>query len=144
MKITGQTIFAAGFGLAVLAAVIAGVVVVGPPGEARRQQLDKQRVRELQALSRALADYHKERGDLPASLDQLADPVKRPALHLADPETKIAYEFRATAPEAYELCAAFQATLDAATGDDVYNAFWYHPPGRACYQFTVPPPKAKK
>lgn len=72
MKPAASTLFAAGASLAAMAAIATGLVLVGPPGQARLQRLDQQRLQALQTLSNAIGAYHHAHGALPGSLGQLA------------------------------------------------------------------------
>ena len=54
----------------VTVSVVAGLVLVGPPSEARARKLDARRVEDLQRQSAAVDLYRSRRGRLPASLNE--------------------------------------------------------------------------
>jgi type II secretory pathway pseudopilin PulG len=119
-------------GLLVVAAVAAGLVLLGSPREARLHRLDDQRLSAIQALSNTVAAYSQAHKALPDTLEQVAaDQNWLTPSALRDPETGAPYEYRKTGQAAYELCARFATTTD----DDV-PLHWRHGPGRACFSQT--------
>jgi hypothetical protein len=120
--------------LVVAAAVTAGLILVGPPSEARLERLDARRVEDLQRLSRLIDVYWAKHGRLPASLDKVdseahADVIK-------DPMTGQPYEFRSTGEKRYELCAVFDR--ETRPGPYQYGEeFWEHGAGRGCFSREV-------
>ena len=58
-------------GTAVVAAIAAGLVLIGSPSAERMRRLDEIRVSDLMQLSRAVDFYWKREGALPPSLDTL-------------------------------------------------------------------------
>jgi hypothetical protein len=132
VKPTPQTVFVSVAGLLVVAAVAAGLVLLGSPREARLHRLDDQRLSAIQALSNTVDGYRQAHGALPDTVGQLAaDQTGLAPSVMRDPETGAPYEYRKTGPAAYELCARFATTTD----DDV-PLHWRHGPGRACFSQT--------
>lgn len=133
MKVGYQSLFAIISSLIVLAAVVAGVIVVGPPGRARDRAVDLQRVQALQNLSNALDGFWSAHSMLPDTLAHLAqDQNGLTAEALRDPETATSYEYSAKGGASYELCARFAAKSDV--GDPLH---WRHGAGRTCFPLTA-------
>lgn len=133
-----HTVFVTLVVLVVGAAVTAGLILVGPPSEARLERLDARRVEDLQRLSRLIDVHWAKHGRLPASLDKLdaephADVIK-------DPATGQPYEFRSTGEKRYELCAVFNR--ETSPGPYQYGEeFWEHGAGRGCFSREVRDPR---
>ena len=107
MRPTGRQLILATATLAVAAAVIGALVLVGPPSEQRRRKLDERRVRDLQGLAAAVDSYWVRHRALPVSVEAverqfLADAVR-------DPESGIPYGYRVTGEKSFEVCATFAA-----------------------------------
>ena len=139
--------FAGASALAVLLAVVSGLVVAGSPGHARERGLDVERVRHLQAIVRGVDVYWERNGALPASLDALSSERDIEVISIADPETDEAYQFRGSGEETYELCATFSLaapTDQASLRTDPYRArFWRHPAGHHCFDLEAIEPDAR-
>jgi hypothetical protein len=135
-----------GFWLAVAAAVVvgasivAGLLIVGGPGEARLEKLDDARLDDLRAIDRAAEQAWTERGMLPPSLDSLAAVAPLSPDQLIDPETSEPYEYRVLSDSTAEVCATFahadSVTVPLAHRSDIGGD---HPAGRHC--FTLYPPR---
>jgi hypothetical protein len=113
-----------------LTACCFGLAVSGTPGVQRRIEADNRRVRDLRTIAGALSAMPA----LPRSLAELG--AVRPGLRVADPETGRAYEYTATTPKQFELCATFSAEADG-DGQQYAGAFWSHSKGRACFAFDT-------
>ncbi len=120
---------------AVVAVLVAAFTMMGSPALQREVAIDRHRVSDLQRLQAAVERWHRERGTLPATLDELR---AQPGLDLpgGDPVTGIPYVYRAHAGGLYELCAHFATdTADARgnglrpPGDD-----WAHGIGESCFR----------
>ena len=93
--------------VAVVAAVVAGLLVLGPPEDERSRRLDDRRVADLQGIAVATDLYWDRHSRMPESLEELAaepgmtvnssDPV-RPAE---------AYGYQPLDSTRYEVCAVF-------------------------------------
>ena len=116
-------------------AVVAGLVVLGSPADARRQRIDEHRVSDLQRLSSAIDVQWNRTGQLPENAAAIGTP-NGPALPRQDPATGAGYEYHVIAAAQYELCATFDAASEDAPG------FWSHGPGRMC--FTVTPQRVAR
>jgi len=116
----------------VAVAVIAGLVVIGTPGEQRLVRLDLARVADLRSLSMMANLEWNKRHELPARAEELVDGQSMTRLPL-DPESHQPYEYRVTEAERFEVCATFSRRSRAE--DD--NDFWFHEAGHRCFQFTA-------
>jgi hypothetical protein len=123
----------------VVAAVVAGFLLVGSPAQARRERADAQRVSDLESLARAVRDYHAERKALPEQIEQVYARTYRPVAELMDPVTGKAYEYRVVDKGRFELCAIFQTDQSARKRSGPYGwreegmPFWRHGSGRQCF-----------
>lgn len=113
----------------VIAAVIAGLMVLGSPAKERERRMDERRVEQLGELGRVVDFYRSKHGRLPSSLDEL-EREGGSALGTRDPGTQQAYEFRVLDTDKYELCAQFQQASRTV-------GFWRHGAGRQCFALTV-------
>ena len=111
-------------------AIVAGLLFVGPPSTQRTLRLDERRVADLMQLQYAVDSYWSEHRELPGGLAVLVDGRRLSQLPL-DPSTDQSYEYRATEPRRFELCATF-----AGSSEDARN-FWAHETGRKCFSFGV-------
>jgi len=119
--------------LAVLAAVAAGLWMIGSPGDARRLRLDERRVSDLRSISTSVDVHWTRQGVLPARLDEVSPPVG--ATVTVDPVSGQRYEYRVIDARTYELCATFDAEWQPGMyGYD--EAFWRHGAGRHCFRLT--------
>ena len=133
--LNGKRLFVGVIAIAVVAAVVGGLIMTGSPEAERMRRADQQRINDLQQISYAVDAYWNRVQALPASLDDLA---KNPDVYLQnirDPRTTQPYEFRSTGAQSYELCATFDA--DSTSGPDhpiaATETFWTHGPGHRCY-----------
>jgi hypothetical protein len=118
--------------VAVTAAVIAGIYLLGSPVEERARRLDDRRVQDLSGISQAIDVYWTRQSGLPASLDRLRTETGA-NVSVNDPVTNAPYEFRMLDGPKYELCASFEgASRDSERGFDA--GFWTHRAGRQCFQ----------
>ncbi|MBT8486455.1 MAG: hypothetical protein HKO59_09455 [Phycisphaerales bacterium] len=132
-----HTVFSVVFSVLVIGAVVWGVALVGTPGTARLQRLDRQRLADLRTIFREVQSLCQDpdlkdelKRALPATLDDLATLARSERINVADPVTSEPYVYVVTSETTYELCATFALERDS----DV-DVFWNHPPGRHC--FTV-------
>ena len=76
MKLTSGSVMLGAWVAVVIAAVVAGVFVLGSPADERARRLDRRRVEDLQGIAAATDLYWTRHSRLPASLDELtADSV---------------------------------------------------------------------
>jgi len=117
----------------VLGAVIAGIVLLESPKEARLRRFDERRVEDLRVLAFAVDAYWSREGRLPDSLSDLAE-AQGVSEGLVDPETGEAYEYRALGERAFELCAVFAREARTSSRDVLLRSRWDHDEGRTCFQ----------
>jgi hypothetical protein len=118
-------------GMAVAAAIVAGLVLIGSPSAQRIRRLDEIRVRDLMQLSYAVNVYFGMEGTLPMSVDALATVPDASFRSTMDPSTSEPYSYRAIGESRYELCATFDAEHIDGEFD---NRFWAHGAGRKCFE----------
>jgi len=123
--------------LVVIAAIVCGLIAIGPPEYQRDRKLDQRRVKDLSLLFRYVSMYWHDNKKLPPDLGTLA---KLPGFRLPkDPQTSKEYEYIPTGETTFELCAGF--TLDT-SADSQPNRFpdhenWLHGTGRTCFERHV-------
>jgi len=83
-----------GMTVVVLAAVIAGILLIGSPAQERLRRLDERRISDLREISFAVDAYWTREDVLPASLEELGND-ERIVRELADPVTGAPYEYHA-------------------------------------------------
>jgi hypothetical protein len=126
------------------ALVIAGFVIAGPPTRAHLARLDQQRLRDLESVEQKVVDYWQDKGDLPASLDQLRDDVVAYSPQ-RDPASGDSYGYRRTGATSFELCADFALKdSDAARSMQTWrqtgtSTAWNHESGHYCFARTIDP-----
>ncbi|MBA3948824.1 MAG: hypothetical protein H0X44_02635 [Acidobacteria bacterium] len=117
---------------AVVAAVGAGLIILGSPADVRARRLDERRVGDLREWTRAIDAYWTANTQLPVSLDEVRRQQAWTHLAVNDPSTGEPYVYRAKGAVAYELCAVFdRASPDAGRPDD--DALWGHGAGPSCF-----------
>lgn len=134
----------------VAANVVTGFFMVGSPKQERLARFDAQRVNDLQMIQNELINFWQQKDRLPATLDELKNDITG-FMPPTDPETVLPYEYQATAPLAFELCAQFTTSIekDASKGRTpavpypapYYEGLenWAHDAGRACFIRTIDP-----
>ena len=140
--------FAGVSAVAVVVAVVLGLVAVGSPGTARERGLDVARVGNLRDMVRGVDIYWERSGSLPASLEALSSERDINIASIVDPETREPYAFRTTGGKTYELCATF--SRDAPTDPASLRTypyrerFWRHPAGYHCFDLEAIEPDARR
>jgi len=120
----------------VLGAVIAGVVLLESPREARLRRFDERRVEDLRTLAFAVDAYWSREGRLPDSLSDLAETQGIPE-GLVDPETSEAYEYRVIGERTFELCAVFAREARTGARNALFRSRWDHDKGRAWFRLEA-------
>jgi hypothetical protein len=134
------------------ATIIAGFFIVGSPMKARDIRLDMQRVSDLQSIQSQVVTYYQQTGELPESLETLADPLSYYTVPV-DPLTEEPYTYRVTDTFAFELCATFARAGEDMRGRgsfarDVAMPYpgpggldqnWEHGAGVTCFGRTIDP-----
>lgn len=126
-----------GLSAVVVAVIVAALMILGSPVEARRLRMDEKRVADLQALAGMADAYRARHGRLPPALRELERDGSA-QLRTRDPRTGQPYEYRVIDTVRYELCARFERSSAEAGADHV--AFWYHGRGRTCFRVDARQP----
>ena len=114
--------------------VVAGLMVMGPPGEARLRRLDTRRADDLRQTANAVDLYWQRHKTLPASLtDAAKDAGWQPA---SDPSSGKPYAYRVLGGKQYELCATFERASDAPPSSSA-DPFWSHSSGHQCFSLEA-------
>ena len=122
-----------GLAVAVVAAAVAyGLLEVGPPSDERERRLDERRIEDLRRMARAIDLHWTRTGDLPATLDLLADALPRDVT-FNDPESGEPYQYRVLTDSRFELCGIFGTDWARPSEDE----FWSHPVGRHCFDLEA-------
>jgi len=141
-----------------LAAIAAGLFIVGSPTTQRTRRLDAERVSHLQILQNEIINYWVYKDALPASLDALKNQLTG-FVPPRDPATEASYEYRVTGSLTFELCATFKTDESARAipyfsakplpllypdGSRISsqisaNEVWSHPAGTYCFSSTIDP-----
>ena len=140
---------------------------MGSPFEQRKLRLDDKRMQDLQGIQWQVVNYYQQKEKLPASLDDLKDPISNYVLPV-DPEFQkgINYEYAVLDAKAlkFKLCATFalpipegwneyqnygvirlDSTLSEGsasapvppTGPSGVNESWKHEAGYTCFERTI-------
>lgn len=131
--------------LIVIVAIVAGFMVVGSPGEARRRAADGERVRDLIRIADRVADYYKDSKSVPASLQELRKSEPLRDEDVEDPTSGQQYEYRRLSATTFRLCADFET--DQSRSDEAGWSYDFlgrkqremarHGKGRACFTLDV-------
>ena len=137
-----------GVSAVILVLVIGAFFIIGSPKTARQQQLDMQRVNDLQNIQSQVVYYWQRKGQLPATLADLNDPISSYIVP-NDPETDQPYEYtvKNAGQLTFELCATFNLEsvdeLGGRTPKPVAYPYegipqvWDHSAGRDCFDRTI-------
>lgn len=118
----------------VTAAVVAGLFLLGPPGEERARRMDERRTEDLRRIVSGNQVFWNRNGRLASSLTELgAVPGSR--LSTTDPRTGTPYEYQTMDSLRYEVCATFERESSEMYYGGVDN--WSHGAGRQCFPQTV-------
>lgn len=130
MKLEGRHLLLAFAMALVVGAIGGGFYIMGSPSDARTQRLDERRLQDLRAISTWVDVYWSRHSRLPESLDELGAQSGM-VEQIRDPVSRVQYEYSATGPKQYRLCALF-----ARNSTDTAN-FWSHSAGRQCFDIVV-------
>jgi Domain of unknown function (DUF5671) len=128
--------FAVGAAAVLLASFCVGLGITGTPSEQRHLEADQRRIDNLRGIAGALNSWHTRVLPLPNTLSELVGYGVNDS-DIADPETKIPYEYRVKSGDDYELCATFSGSEGIAP---YQNQFWRHQKGRTCYALNASRP----
>jgi hypothetical protein len=128
------TLFAVLSAIAMTAAVVIGLFVIGSPSEFRMRRFDERRANDLASISGAVRTYRLTHENLPQKLGDLEPAV---TYSLQDPVGR-SYEYAIKDEFSYELCAEFDTTTDTLTR--FRSVFEKHGSGRQCFTQEARPP----
>lgn len=137
--------------------VISAILIAGSPQNQRLVRLDERRTSDLQSIQWQIINYWQRKETIPASLDQLNDPIGGFVVPV-DPETGENYEYAATGKLAFRLCANFKTTNRDESSREGSSAPvapvlvneksmeymegrspWIHNEGRFCFEREIDP-----
>ena len=135
MKLSTGSVLLGAAVAAVLAAVVAGLFVLGSPTEERARRMDDRRVADLQGIRAATDLFWTRHSRVPASLDDLsAEPGV--TIRTGDPSSSEMYGYQPLDSIGYEVCATFeQESREIAR--DPNKDLWAHGSGRQCFQLEA-------
>ncbi|HLW16356.1 MAG TPA: hypothetical protein VKV69_03230, partial [Actinomycetota bacterium] len=107
-----------------------GFASIGSPSTQRMLRADQKRVQDLYQVSDKIHNLWTSQHKLPEHLDALM------GVPLADPITRLPYEYNLKSETSYELCATFAAASADAEGASRARA-WAHPAGKHCFPIDV-------
>lgn len=129
--------------------IVGGVLIAGSPSEQRLQNIDEERVRDLQEITNHINAYYEQKMSLPMSLDDVEGFRRTTEVPFGvtfvptDPVTEESYAYDAIDEETYRLCATFATdsfeTMAEATLS-VYEKEWLHKSDTQCFERTVEKP----
>lgn len=125
MASSQHTLFGGALAVIVAGACIAGLVITGGPGQARKDKEDAARLVAVSQMAYALACYQQARGDIPenlalvdAALGDAATGIREPGRCLdahtaADPVTGAPFRLQRERNKVTHICATFAAKSEA-------------------------------
>jgi hypothetical protein len=130
--------------VAVVGAVVVGIVATGSPAIERLRKFDVRRVDDIRMINAEVmnqavgTDWRSPqvtlaiKAPLPPTLDAVAQHAVRQRPRTQDPVTGTAYGYEVTSASTYRVCANFDTARDE-PGD----VAWNHPAGRHCFAFDA-------
>jgi len=126
--------------------VIAGFMIIGTPSQQRARRFDNQRTSDLQMLQSEIVNYWTQKQKLPVALTDLQDSISGFTVPV-DPETKNSYQYKATEPLTFSLCATFVLQSDkySNVNQNMYAPYgqyqqnWSHGAEETCFERTIDP-----
>ncbi|HEY9480930.1 MAG TPA: DUF5671 domain-containing protein [Candidatus Paceibacterota bacterium] len=138
----------------VLAAIVLSFVVFGSPSMMRKLRSDNQRQSDLQTIQWQIINYYQQKGQVPASLTDLQDPISGFIVPV-DPKTGEQYGYEKSSQNlSFKLCAMFEAKTQDLRGRGSYQGIggdvsypstimgidtWTHDVGNICFDRTIDP-----
>lgn len=137
-------------GLLVILTIIAGFFIIGTPAQARVARIDAQKISDMQSIQWQIVNYYQQKQKVPATLDQLQDPISGYTIP-NQPETGKPYDYKVHGNLSFELCADFGAVSTRQEGlgtsepaslrlkGDLGVGSWQHGAGTQCFLRTIDP-----
>ncbi|WP_158885429.1 hypothetical protein [Rhodanobacter sp. L36] len=137
MKVNGGRLLIGAASVVMLAAIGAGLFVLGTPAHQRALRIDEQRTSSLRALSFAIGNYWSQHKTLPPDLHE----VSQDAALAKDPMTGVPYAYVPGTANNYRLCAVFDSASETSpvqtAATTLARSRWDHPAGRQCFTFSA-------
>lgn len=135
--------------LLVVVAIGASFFIIGSPESARLQKFDQQKVVDLQNIQWQIVSYWQSKQAMPASLDELNDPLRGLSIPL-DGQTGEKYGYTKTGELTFNICANFNSeSREIAQSEatpmkptsyiDPSNENWKHGTGVVCFERIIDP-----
>ena len=139
-------------GALILASIVAGFFIMGSPNQIRLYRFDDQKVTDLQNIQWQVVNYWQQKESLPASLEDLRDPISNSIIP-TDPATGESYTYKRNGPLDFALCATFAAeggqngmqgrsypvpAEPKSAGTDIQDN-WQHAAGEVCFDRSIDP-----
>jgi len=124
----------------VVAIFISSLFVVDSPTETRNKKFDNLILDSFNNIDGAINGYYQENEELPANLNELREEYSYLSEDsLRDPVSKVQFDYRVTADDAYELCATFKTSnKNENLMEFSYNKDrWSHDAGYQCLSQKV-------
>lgn len=135
MKLVSRSVLLGISVVVVAASVVAGLLVLGSPGEERARRLDSRRVSDLQGIMAATDLYWTRHNRVPESLDGLtAEAGVR--INTRDPASAEAYDYQPLDSARYEVCATFEGESGEISREPEKD-LWAHGPGHQCFRLEA-------
>ena len=135
-------------GLLVFLSIIAGFFILGTPGEVRLIRFDNQKISDLQTIQWQIVNFWQQKESLPASLEELRDPLSGFTLPI-DPQSGEPYKYERTSNSSFKLCATFNVEgsdpytysrpVPVEKGIGMDSDSWQHAAGEVCFDRTIDP-----
>ena len=135
----------------ILGSIIVGFILMGSPQTQRKLRFDAQKVQDLQEIQWRITDYYGLKAKLPATLEEIDDPLAGGSVVKIDPQTNDEYVYRVKGPLTFELCADFNFSSEEGKSDSASIAYpvgygyidenWTHGVGNHCFERTIDPEK---
>lgn len=139
MKLRPTSLFGWLCGIMVLAAIVAGFLVIGSPTQIRLRRVDQMRVRDLTAIANHVAAYRKTHETLPQSLSGLVPSSPNYVVTPRNDPLGVPYEYSVTKKDSYELCAEFNEAAEDTSNSAYETVFSKHSKGRQCFALEERP-----
>src|SRR3990167_2837438 len=107
----------------ILGAIIAGFILMGSPQTQRKLRFDAQKIQDLQEIQWRITDYYGLKAKLPATLEEIDDPLAGGSVVKIDPQTNDEYVYRVKGPLTFELCADFNFSSEEGKSDSASIAY---------------------
>jgi hypothetical protein len=116
-------------GAVMVAAVVAGMSILGSPAHQCALRLDKDRVADLRMLSSLIGMARQRDKSLPSSIAAL----DASSGTTTDPATGKTYGYKVTGATTFQLCATFDAPSEREVGSPNRADDWEHQAGLQCF-----------